>query len=242
MKRWFCLFILLVVLGAFSPTAQGNPFEDSSTLETQGTHSSNRVQAAPAISSDLESGNVAPPPSVALEAKTGVSSKTFPVSDFLIIGHMGAPMEEADNTIESFQKAIELGANAVETDICITKDRYIVHWHDWDPDETIANLRQLGKQGLKYRPYCPCIWEKFRRPLSTTDARRISKELRLYSEKRTFEEIAPSNPNDGGFLQVGEPARFPSKNFFRYQNSAKQKIDRSDLFRKNDCASRKIQS
>jgi glycerophosphoryl diester phosphodiesterase len=99
-----------------------------------------------------------------LDAQTDLR-KVKPGDDFLIIGHMGAPLEEPDNTIESFQKALDLGANAIETDLCMTKDGYIVLWHDWDPDEMIANFRQLGKQGLKCRPYAPNLWERLRKPL-----------------------------------------------------------------------------
>lgn len=91
--------------------------------------------------------------------------KARPNDDFLIIGHMGAPLEEPDNTIESFQKALDLGANAIETDICITKDNYLVLWHDWNPEDMIAHFRQLGKQGLKYRPYAPNLWERLRKPV-----------------------------------------------------------------------------
>jgi glycerophosphoryl diester phosphodiesterase len=45
-----------------------------------------------------------------------------PGPEFLIVGHMGAPIHEVENTLQSFQKALELGANAIETDVCITKD------------------------------------------------------------------------------------------------------------------------
>ena len=104
-----------------------------------------------------------------LSCLTGAYSQTkdlrqvIPDDNFLIIGHMGAPNEEPENTMPSFKKAVELGANALETDLSITKDGHLVHWHDWNPDEAISYYRQLGKQGLKYRPTAPNIWEDIRK-------------------------------------------------------------------------------
>lgn len=86
-----------------------------------------------------------------------------PGNDFLIIGHMGAPLEEPENTIPSFQKALDLGANAVETDLSLTKDGILVLWHDWDPDTMLARFRQLGKQGLKVRPFAPNLFDSMRK-------------------------------------------------------------------------------
>ncbi|MCX7794274.1 MAG: glycerophosphodiester phosphodiesterase [Thermodesulfovibrionales bacterium] len=49
---------------------------------------------------------------------------------FLKIGHRGACAYEIENTIESFRKAIELGANAIEFDVRMTKDKKLVLSHD----------------------------------------------------------------------------------------------------------------
>jgi glycerophosphoryl diester phosphodiesterase len=86
---------------------------------------------------------------------------------FLIIGHRGSPAEEPENTIISFEKAIEQGANAIETDLCITKDNRVVLWHDWDPNETNSILRQARLEPtLKYRPHVPSISNPFRKKTS----------------------------------------------------------------------------
>lgn len=47
-----------------------------------------------------------------------------------IIGHRGAPKYEPENTIESFKKAIEFGADFIECDIHLTKDNRVVVIHD----------------------------------------------------------------------------------------------------------------
>jgi glycerophosphoryl diester phosphodiesterase len=48
----------------------------------------------------------------------------------LIIAHRGASKLAADNTLESFQKAMELGADIVEFDIRRTMDNVLVVMHD----------------------------------------------------------------------------------------------------------------
>lgn len=54
----------------------------------------------------------------------------------LKIGHRGAKAYEPENTILSFKRAIELGANAVELDVRRTKDGEIVVIHDAEVDRT----------------------------------------------------------------------------------------------------------
>lgn len=49
---------------------------------------------------------------------------------FLKVGHRGAKAYETENTIESFNKAIELGANAIEFDVRASGDGEIVISHD----------------------------------------------------------------------------------------------------------------
>ncbi len=53
-------------------------------------------------------------------------SKPFPQ----IIGHRGAPGEHVENTLASFQRALELGADAIELDVHATADRVPVVHHD----------------------------------------------------------------------------------------------------------------
>jgi glycerophosphoryl diester phosphodiesterase len=86
---------------------------------------------------------------------------------FLVIGHRGSPAEEAENTILSFEKALEEGANAIETDLCITKDNQVILWHDWDPNDSNSILRQAGLEPtLKYKPHIPSVSNPFRKKTS----------------------------------------------------------------------------
>ena len=48
----------------------------------------------------------------------------------LRIGHRGAKTYEIENTLESFGKAIELGANAIEFDVRKSADAELIVSHD----------------------------------------------------------------------------------------------------------------
>ena len=54
----------------------------------------------------------------------------------LKIGHRGARAYEPENTVRSFQRAIELGANAIELDVRKTKDNKLVVMHNADVNKT----------------------------------------------------------------------------------------------------------
>jgi glycerophosphoryl diester phosphodiesterase len=70
-----------------------------------------------------------------------------------------------ENTLPAFEAAASEGANAIETDLCITKDNRIVLWHDCDPNSATALLRQQGGEGLPYVPFVPPLGSPERRPV-----------------------------------------------------------------------------
>jgi glycerophosphoryl diester phosphodiesterase len=79
-----------------------------------------------------------------------------PEGAFLLVGHRGAPAREVENTLPSFDRALDEGANAIETDLCVTKDGEVVLWHDWDPDDLVAFARQAGAEfDVRCRPVAP---------------------------------------------------------------------------------------
>jgi glycerophosphoryl diester phosphodiesterase len=84
----------------------------------------------------------------------------------LVVGHRGSPVRAIENTLEAMDAAIADRADAVEVDLCLTSDGHVVLWHDWDPDEPVARLRQLGLEpGVKYAPWVPNLWSDWRRPV-----------------------------------------------------------------------------
>lgn len=90
-----------------------------------------------------------------------------------VIGHRGAPCQAAENTIESFEMALRLGADGVETDVCITRDREFILWHDADPDEKIALVRQAGWEKLLFVPDVPHIGSPWRKPVRELELPRM---------------------------------------------------------------------
>lgn len=60
---------------------------------------------------------------------------------FLKVGHRGARAYEIENTLDSFQKAIELGVNAIEFDVRKTKDGKLIVIHD-------DNLKRVFGKGI----------------------------------------------------------------------------------------------
>ena len=85
--------------------------------------------------------------------------------EFMVIGHRGSPCEEPENTISSFERAVTRdGANALELDLCMTADGEIIIWHDWNPEDSVCQLRRAGLEpGVKY---CPCFPDE-ERPVHT---------------------------------------------------------------------------
>ena len=49
---------------------------------------------------------------------------------FLVIGHRGAAGHEPENTLRSFRRALELGADGVELDVRLSADGELVVFHD----------------------------------------------------------------------------------------------------------------
>jgi glycerophosphoryl diester phosphodiesterase len=50
-----------------------------------------------------------------------------------LIGHRGAPRERPENTLASFLRALDLGADAIELDVHATRDGVVVVHHDFVP-------------------------------------------------------------------------------------------------------------
>lgn len=67
-----------------------------------------------------------------------------------LIGHRGAPRERPENTLASFLRALDLGADAVELDVHATRDGVVIVHHDPVPraDTTEPSLRGRPIAGL----------------------------------------------------------------------------------------------
>jgi len=58
------------------------------------------------------------------------------MKEFIVLGHRGAKGHAPENTMPSFYKAIELGANMFELDIHMSRDGVLVVMHDKTVDRT----------------------------------------------------------------------------------------------------------
>ena len=70
----------------------------------------------------------------------------------LKVGHRGARAYEPENTLRSYRRALELGVNAVELDVRMTKDGEVVVIHDAEVDRTTNGkglVSQLTLQEMK---------------------------------------------------------------------------------------------
>lgn len=57
-------------------------------------------------------------------------------ADFLRIGHRGAAAECPENTLASFRRAVERGAQMIECDLQLTADGHVVVFHDFTLERT----------------------------------------------------------------------------------------------------------
>lgn len=74
------------------------------------------------------------------------------MNKILKIGHRGANGYEPENTLVSFQKAIEMGADGIELDVHLSSDGHLVVIHDETIDRTTngkGTVNQLTLQELK---------------------------------------------------------------------------------------------
>lgn len=81
------------------------------------------------------------------------------------------------NTIPSFERALREGVS-LETDLCVTKDNEVILWHDWNPDELVALIRENGiEPDVAYKPYFPAPFSGLRNKIN---------ELTLDEFRRNF--------------------------------------------------------
>ena len=75
----------------------------------------------------------------------------------------------------SFERAVAVdGANGLELDLCVTRDREVVLWHDFSPHEQNARFRRWGLEpDVRYRPRVPSDsrWRKPVHELTLADFR-----------------------------------------------------------------------
>lgn len=93
----------------------------------------------------------------------------------LVVGHRGCLDPGPENTVAACAKAVSAGANAVEIDLCITRDDELVLWHDPNPDDWVALARQSGMEGGSFLPRVPPPASEMRRCVSELTFAEVNK-------------------------------------------------------------------
>ncbi|HEY4229913.1 MAG TPA: glycerophosphodiester phosphodiesterase [Thermoanaerobaculia bacterium] len=81
----------------------------------------------------------------------------------IVVAHRGASRLQPENTVAAFAAALDEGADAIETDVCMTSDRRYVLWHDADPDERVSIAHRWGLIPGLYVPEVPPVGSHLRR-------------------------------------------------------------------------------
>ena len=102
------------------------------------------------------------------QLNTGNMIDAFVDEHMLLVGHRGSPQKKVENTMPSYAEALAVdGVNAIEIDLCFTREGEVVIWHDWDPNEFVASTRQSGLEGgTSSRPHVPPAGDPMRRRVS----------------------------------------------------------------------------
>lgn len=120
---------------------------------------------------------------------------------FLVCGHRGSPINEPENTIPSFERALREGVNALETDLCVTKDKQVIHWHDWNPDELVALIREQGiEPEVAYKPDFPAPFSGLRNKTSELTFEEFRKHFN-YTRKGESEPVNAHIPTFREFIE-----------------------------------------
>ncbi len=120
---------------------------------------------------------------------------------FLNIGHRGSPVNEPENTIPSLERALREGANALEVDLCVTKDKEVILWHDWNPDELVALIREGGfEPEVSYKPDFPSPFSGYRMKISELELKEFRKHFN-YIKKGEDELVGAYIPTFEDFFK-----------------------------------------
>ena len=97
---------------------------------------------------------------------------------FVVFGHRGAAGHAPENTLLSFEKALALRADLVETDVRVSADGIPILLHDETLERTTTGRNAARKRGVR-----------FGRP-SKLSAEQIDLGRRLIAEGRSVRDVA----------------------------------------------------
>lgn len=105
-----------------------------------------------------------------------------------IEGHRGACALYPENTLLSYEKALEMGVDAIEFDIWLSKDKVPVLMHDGNPYRTCGVAGHLRDMTLaEIKKLDPCFREKF--------GDRFRGQVEVPTLEELLEMVQAKNPN-----------------------------------------------
>lgn len=116
--------------------------------------------------------------------ESGPIRLSVPLRRILNIGHRGSPYHYPENTIASFRRALDEGANGLELDICITRDGRLLVFHDPRPDPV-----RLLFEDFPYELVSPVIERRFARILHPRGDTYVQTRRVVRWSKRTFDIV-----------------------------------------------------
>ena len=76
----------------------------------------------------------------------------YPKTDLIKLGHRGYPKKSVENTIESFQEALDSELDGVELDVQFTLDKKMIVYHNWDIETENGKFELI--KNLSYEKIC----------------------------------------------------------------------------------------
>ena len=105
----------------------------------------------------------------------------------IVIGHRGASGYRPEHTLESYQLAIEMGADYIEPDLVSTKDHVLIARHENEISET---TNEQSKERLKQQAEEEAARKKAEE--LAEEEKRLAEEARKKAEEAAAKEKAES--------------------------------------------------
>ncbi len=112
------------------------------------------------------------------------------MTKILNIGHRGAKGHSAENTLESFQWAIDFGADGIELDVHLSADGEIIVIHDETVNRTTNGnglVKEMSLSELKAR----CVENQYKIPLLHEVFDLVNKRCLINVELKAGETVKP---------------------------------------------------
>ncbi|TDN95653.1 glycerophosphoryl diester phosphodiesterase [Salegentibacter sp. 24] len=138
----------------------------------------------------------------------------------LKIGHRGAKGYLAENTLESIQKALDFGVDAIEIDVHKSKSGELVVIHDFTLDRTTNGSGEIAKMSLTELKTLK-VEGQFKIPLLTEVLDLIEGKCSINIELKGLNTAIPTS----SIIQ-----KYIAENFWKYEDFIVSSFQKNELF------------